>query len=124
VRRASVHDLEDGLQVSIQIDDRTRMSLKRQGGFPGIPPAMRDAAWQPDVLPRAYCHPPATQFRRQDPCRHHSLLILNVMDVHWGTFPMRWQRAPDFEKQLAIPAQASELECLSGMPVLELQGGR
>jgi hypothetical protein len=41
------------------------------------------------------------------PCRHHSLLILNVMDVHGGTFPMRWQRAPDFEKQLAIPAQAS-----------------
>jgi hypothetical protein len=53
IRRTRVHDLEHGLQVPIQIHDRTRAALKGQWLIALIPPSV----WYPTREPHGSAGP-------------------------------------------------------------------
>jgi hypothetical protein len=89
VPRARVHDLKCGLQVSIQIKDRTRAALECQWLIPLIPPSMRYSARKPEGLAGPCVNASATDHCRQGAGGNDSFLILEVMNVQRGAFSMR-----------------------------------
>jgi hypothetical protein len=64
VSGARIHDLEDGLQVAIQVDDRAHVALERQWRVGFIPPSMWHATRQPHRLAGARIDPLAAHFHR------------------------------------------------------------
>ena len=121
VRRPRVHDLKYGLQVSIQINDRTRPALECQWLIPLIPPAMRYPTWELHGLAWPCLDALATDLRGQGAGCHHSILILEVMNVQRGALLMRGQAPPEAEDQLPILRLPPKLEDLAGVPVLQSQ---
>jgi hypothetical protein len=118
VPRARVHHLEYGLQISIQINDRTRTAIESQRLIPLIPPPMWYPAWEPHGLAGPCVNALGTDLGRQGTRCHHSFLILDVMNVQRGAFLVRGQTATEFEDRLSILNLPAKFEDFAGVRVL------
>ena len=121
IRRARVHHLEYGLEVTIQVDRRTGEAFENQHLIAVIPPAVRNSAREADGLARPDSQPLTIDFRRQRAGGDHHFFILEVVNVQWGALAMRWQRAPKRKHCLSIARLFPNLENLAGVPVLQSQ---
>ncbi len=97
VASTRIHDLEYGLEVSIQINQRTRGALECQRLAALVPPAMGYPAREPYGLAEPCVNALATDLDRQGAGRNHALLILEVMNVQEGSILVRGQGAAELE---------------------------
>ena len=118
VPRTSVHDLEDGLEVAIQIDYRPHMTLERQGPVALVPPPVWHAAGQLHGLAGSGVKASVAEFHRYGACRDSAVLVFKMMDVQRGTFLVRGKGAAEVEEELPVMAPPGELEDLPGVSVL------
>ena len=86
VRRARVDDFKHGLNVSIQINGRSREALECQWLIPLIPPSMWYAAREPHRLAGPGVDTLATGQHRQGAGGDPSFFILEVMNVQGRAF--------------------------------------
>jgi hypothetical protein len=122
-RFSGVDHFEDGLQISVEVDDGTGQAIERQRLSPGIPPSMWDAARQSRHVARLYLDAVATDLRGQSTRSHDALLVFEVMDVHRWALSMRRQGASQLEERRSVLVTAAQLEDLAGMSVLQSKIG-
>jgi hypothetical protein len=89
VRSARIHDLENGLQIPIEVNDGTNLPLEHEGIISPIPPSMRYASRQMHALTEPCVSALAADDRRQCAGGNHPFLILKMMNVQRGTVAMR-----------------------------------
>jgi hypothetical protein len=119
VRSARVHDLEDGLQIPIQVNDRTYLSLEHEGIISPIPPSMGYASRQVHALAGPCISALAADHRRQGAGGNQPFLILKVMNVQRGAVAMRRQRASQLKDEFPSLLLPPKLEDLAGVAVLQ-----
>jgi len=119
VRWTRVHDLEDGLQIPIQVNDRTDLPLECEGIISPIPPSMGYASRQAHALAGLGVNALAADQRRQCPGGNQPFLIFVVMNVQRGAVAMRGQRTSQFEDEFSSLLLPPKLEELAGVAVLQ-----
>ena len=118
-RATCVHDLEDGLQIPIQINDRPDLSLEYEGIISPIPPSMGYPVRQTHVLARPGLNPFPADLRIQGAGRNQPFFILEVMNVQRGAVAVRGQGTPQLEDEFPSLLLSPQLEDLAGMAVLQ-----
>jgi hypothetical protein len=119
VRSAGVHDLEDGLQIPIQVNDRTYLSLEHEEIISPVPPSMSYAPRQVHALAGPCISALAADHCRQCAGGNHPFLILKVMNVQRGAVAMRRQRTSQLKDEFPSLLLPPKLEDLAGVAILQ-----
>ena len=116
---ARVHDLKDGLQIPVQVYDRTDLPLECEGIISPIPPTMRYPAGQVHGLAGPGVDAPAADLRRQGAGGNRAFLILEMVNVQRGAAAMRGQGPPQLEDDFPGLLLPPKVEDLAGVAILQ-----
>ena len=106
-RGTGVHDLEDGLQVTVEVDHGARDTLELEWLVAFVPPPVRRAARKTDSFAGPGIDAATIDLGREDARRHPPFFVLEEVDVEGRPFPVRRERSLDFEPDATALRDAS-----------------
>jgi hypothetical protein len=124
VWRTGIQDFENGLKVPIQINSRPRKPLEGERLIAVIPPAMWNPMREADGFTSRNGQTTTVELRRQRAGGDQPRFVLEMVDVQRRTLPVRRQRPPKSEHDLAVALLPANFQNLAGMPVCQSQNHR